>query len=150
VAQSWERDPRALAFWAKRFLRIWPGLLVVTALSACVLGPCITSLSAQEYFSSPGVAKFFYHLKLSGAHNELPGAFTANPWPKAVNGSLWTIRIEVDWYIVLFLLGVFGVLRRRYLVLLFSIAYAAYYFSGLANGADGLPKPRFTFGLFFL
>lgn len=150
VAQSWERNPHIVPFWAKRVLRIWPGLIVVTAVSAFVLGPCLTSLPLPDYFSSSGTFKFFYHLKLSGAHNELPGVFTGNPLPKAVNGSLWTIPIEVDWYLVLFLLGMLGILRRRYLVLLLSAALAAYYFSGLANDSKGLPRAHITFGLFFL
>src|ERR1700737_633890 len=33
VSQSWRQDPNAWRFLVKRFLRIWPGLTVVTLLT---------------------------------------------------------------------------------------------------------------------
>jgi peptidoglycan/LPS O-acetylase OafA/YrhL len=102
-----------------------------------------------DYLSSPGTYKFFRHLRLSGASNELPGVFAHTPVPKAVNGALWTIPIEVNWYFILFVLGALGVMRRRYLLLLLSLAFAAYYFGAVAADSNAMPY-RYTFGLFFL
>jgi hypothetical protein len=46
--------------------------------------------------------------------NELPGAYVGNPYPYAVNGSLWTLPIELRLYALLAIAGVIGLLSRRY------------------------------------
>ena len=51
VCQSWVRDPSPMRFVVRRALRILPGLGVVVMLTAFVLGPAFSSLSAQEYFA---------------------------------------------------------------------------------------------------
>ena len=146
VAQSWERDPHAVPFLAKRILRIWPGLFGVTIVTALLFGPYLTVLPLPEYFSSPLTLNFFGHLKLSGVQDQLPGVFASNPLPKAVNGSLWTISVEVYWYCILFGLGLLGMLRSRYLLLLASIAYFS---SGLFDD-PAEPRYRYYFGVLFL
>jgi peptidoglycan/LPS O-acetylase OafA/YrhL len=44
------------------------------------------------------------------------GAFSKNPYPTEVNGSIWTIRVEFECYIGLMILGVCGLLSRRKLM----------------------------------
>jgi peptidoglycan/LPS O-acetylase OafA/YrhL len=54
--------------------------------------------------------------------DQLPGAFAGNPYPWAVNGSLWTLPIELKFYVGCLVAGVFGLLRRpwRFNVALFA------------------------------
>ncbi len=149
VTQSWLRDPNPWRFAAKRFLRIWPGLTAVTLLAALILGPLVSTFTLADYFSSPDTLKYFLQLKLN-IKNILPGVFSGNPVGTIVNGSLWTIPLEVHWYFILLLTGVFGILRRKYLALACAVAFIAYYFSGLGSYADGSPKQKNTLGLFFI
>ena len=53
---------------------------------------------------------------------ELPGVFDGLPYPRAVNGSLWTIPVEVLCYIGVALLGRWGLLRRRTVLVALLVA----------------------------
>lgn len=113
IAQSWSREPRLALFVAKRTLRIMPALLVVLLLSALVLGPLVTTLPLGTYFSSPDTWRYVSDNAVMHTTYDLPGLFTANPFPAVVNGSLWTLKHEVLCYAMIAVLGLCGLLRRR-------------------------------------
>lgn len=154
VAQSWDRDPHLLRFALKRFLRIWPGLAVVTVVAALLLGPAVTQDSLHEYFHSSMTWDYFSQLYL-GIRFYLPGVFEHHPLP-VVNGSLWTIPIEVRWYGLLMLAGVCGLVRRRvrWLMLAVLLLYAIYIYAVFDvqhNPRARFPLPDFgcEYGSFF-
>ncbi|MEK6370699.1 MAG: acyltransferase [Burkholderia gladioli] len=149
VAKSWQSDPSIPRFLAKRVLRIWPGLIVVTLISVFVLGPIMTTLPIAEYFSSPVTWKFLGTLKLT-IRFDLPGVFAANPVQRAVNGSLWTLPLEFRWYLILLALGIVTLLRRHALLLIGTIAFAGYVF--VLHDPLIAPNRQFSleFGAFFL
>lgn len=45
-----------------------------------------------------------------------------NPYPAALNGSLWTLKYEVMCYVGVFVAGVTGILRRRWAVTALTVA----------------------------
>jgi peptidoglycan/LPS O-acetylase OafA/YrhL len=96
----------ALEFIWARLLRIYPALISMTVLSVFVLGPLMTTLSPGDYFSK--AESYLYLLKnstlLHGVAYTLPGVFTANPYPHAVNGALWSMPYELGMYLILLLL----------------------------------------------
>lgn len=97
-----------------RFLRIYPALWVHLILIVFILGPMLSKLPATEYFSSHDVWSYF--LNLAGTYQGaffLPGVFADNP-DKAVNGSIWSVLIEVWLYLVLFVFYIVGILRSRW------------------------------------
>jgi len=148
VAQSWDRDPSAWRFLARRVIRIWPGLIMVTFVAACVLGPLATSLPLRAYFHAPEFRGYFVTLEMS-IRFDLPGVFKDNPWGSAVNGSLWTLPLEVRWYVILLLLGLVGVLRQRFLVLLGAVAFAIFVF-GVRDAQHSTDRSLLNeFGAFF-
>lgn len=136
VAQSWRDDPHVFRFGVKRLLRIWPALTVVMVLTVGVLGPLATSLPVSEYFSHPATWTYLGGVALVVQY-PLPGVFSLNPGGTAVNGSLWTIPLEVGCYAVLALLGVLGVLGRRWALLLTWVGVAAVV--ELVSKTDGGP-----------
>lgn len=98
VARSWEADPHPLRYAARRALRIYPGLVVVTLLTAFVLGPLMTALPLGEYFTHQGVYAYLTTMTGFKIAHVLPGVFDGNWYPSRVNGSLWTIPRELKLY----------------------------------------------------
>jgi peptidoglycan/LPS O-acetylase OafA/YrhL len=126
IMRSWHRDPNLWRFWVRRLLRIMPGLVVVLALSALVLGTLTTTLGKREYLAHPATWDYLSHnLLLFPQQYVLPGVFTGNPYPSAVNGSLWSLPVEVLGYALIALLGVLITLtRKRFVMLVFALAMA--------------------------
>ena len=112
VTMSLERRGSAVDFVRARFLRIWPALTVAIFLSVFVLGAVFTTSPLREYFLAKGTVKYLvFNLWLfRGVEYFLPGVFLTNPWPAAINGSLWSLTFEVKCYVVL--LAAWIVLRR--------------------------------------
>ncbi len=94
-------------FVRARLLRIYPAHLVMLALLVCVVGPIFTTLSLAEYFDSGAILPYLLKTGtlVTGVKYELPGVFDSNPYPHAVNGSLWTMPFELKMYAILGLLG---------------------------------------------
>ncbi len=91
-----------LDFAIARCLRIFPALLIVLLITIFVVGPIITTVPLSQYFSRTTLAYFLKCATLVlGVSYELPGMFGGNPYPRAVNGSLWTMPWEIRSYVVL-------------------------------------------------
>lgn len=115
ITESWMRDPHALRFAVKRVLRLWPPMLTVSVGMALIVGPMITSLSVGEYFRSHETWGYIVNnAGLLTLRHDLPGVFENNPWPDAVNGSLWTLPMELLAYGGLFALLLLGTAKQRF------------------------------------
>jgi peptidoglycan/LPS O-acetylase OafA/YrhL len=119
IAASWISEPRIRAFLVKRALRILPALFVTVMLSAFLLGPLLTTVSPGSYFSSSMPLRYVVENMASvvtggaalNVNYALPGVF-ANLPSDAVNGSLWTLPVEVRAYFIVLALGLLGILLR--------------------------------------
>ncbi|HZI14593.1 MAG TPA: acyltransferase [Myxococcus sp.] len=114
ITHSWERTPDLARFTWARVLRIFPGLATALVLSTLVLGVGFTTLPPREYLASPDT--YLYVLRnftLYQPQWDLPGVFDSNVYPGAVNGSLWTLRFEVGFYLLTLALGLTGQLHKR-------------------------------------
>jgi peptidoglycan/LPS O-acetylase OafA/YrhL len=121
VTKSWASSSPPL-FFIKRFLRIFPALFCSIVLAAFILGPFFTSLPLGTYFRHPLTLQYLENIFLYPIYYYLPGVFQHNPYPLAVNGSLWTLPIEV-FLSVLALIGITGLLlKKRVLVILLVAA----------------------------
>jgi len=121
VAGSWQRAPRLGTFALKRALRIFPAYAVVAAAGALVLGPIVTDLAPGRYFHDAQTWAYFRSLTFVELHYTLPGVFLHNPYPAAVNGSIWTLPIEVVMYVALAVLGCVGLMRRAVVTALVAV-----------------------------
>ena len=104
VAKSWSNDPSLPRFVVRRLVRIAPGLVGVVALSALVIGPVFTVLPIGAYFASPGFGSYFWNLALAPAYT-LPGVFADGRPSVGVNGTLWSLPVEIAMYAGLLVYG---------------------------------------------
>ena len=115
ITESWLRDPHLGRFAAKRVLRLWPPMLTVSIGMALIIGPLVTVLPINEYFSARETWGYIVNnAGLLTLKHQLPGVFTGNPWPNAVNGSLWTLPMELIAYGGLFVLLMLGAAKKRW------------------------------------
>ncbi len=113
VTQSWlaRRDP--VGFVTARVLRIYPALIAASLLTIVLAGASST-LPLGSFMSHPQTWDYAWRVALGwDMVYRLPGAFPLNPFPHDVNGSLWTLPIELRLYVALLLAGVTGLLVRR-------------------------------------
>ena len=98
---------------ASRALRIFPALWVNLIIVTFVLGSVVTTLPVTEYLTHKDVWSYFKGLAFTYQGGFfLPGVFTQNH-NQAVNGSIWSVLIEVWLYIILAFFYIFGLIRSR-------------------------------------
>lgn len=80
----------------------------------------------------------------------MPGVFTANTYPGVVNGSLWTLPLEVMMYIGVVVMGLTGILNRRLIFLPLAAFAIAHFWLRERLGIDSfLVENIFKLGLFY-
>ena len=99
IFMSYENSSSLKSYLNKRMRRIAPAYVSVVFLLFLTLS-ILSTLSFQEYFSSSGSWQylFFNLITLNFLQTSLPGVFTEN-YIQAVDGSLWTIKVEVAFYL---------------------------------------------------
>jgi peptidoglycan/LPS O-acetylase OafA/YrhL len=100
------------AFVAMRLIRVVPALTVEVLLSAFIIGPWLTHWDLWDYFTSSQFWKYFLNI-VGHVQYILPGMFEQNPFPDVINQSLWTIPYELDSYIWLVFLSLFGFVKNH-------------------------------------
>ncbi len=116
ISASWTRRRKLKPYFTARCLRIFPALAGVVLLSAFLIGPLLSELSWRQYFASDGAVRYLSNIWLL-FNSALPGVFVQNPYPIAVNGSLWTLPVEFFCYLAVPVLC-FRHTRLRVVVLL--------------------------------
>ncbi len=123
IYRSYTRSSSLRSYLEKRVRRIYPAYFTIVTLAAVSL--CLlTTLSLPHYF---GIGFWKYLganlLFLNFLAPSLPGVFISNNMP-AVNGALWTLKIEVAFYLFVpimhYLCGRWGV--KKVIVTLFSLS----------------------------
>lgn len=111
ISASWLHSRSTLDFIAKRLIRIFPALIVATLLTILLIGPLASELSLAEYFSTHRTWQYLSNLLL-WIQFDLPGVFTANPYPNTVNGSIWTLPFVMFMDLTLIGLSLTGQFNR--------------------------------------
>lgn len=111
ITQSAQRHAdRPLHFAFARFKRIVPALWAHAAILPVILIAC--GVAGAEQME----ALFIYAARLMTiffVDFTVPGAFAANPFPEALNGSVWSLRHEIIVYALLGGAGALAALKTR-------------------------------------
>jgi len=142
ISFSWKQYPRFDVFMAKRSLRIFPGLIVAIILTMIVMG-FLSTLTYRDYITHHETASYLNNILLLRPQYSLPGVFTNNIYPAAVNGSLWTLAYEFFMYFAVAMLGVFSLLKKRRIEYVWAILFLLNILSVCKPGA-------LSFSIFYL
>jgi len=95
-------------FALSRGLRILPALIVAVLFSSFIIGLYFSVLPYEKYLLNTDVYKFIFKniLLFAGIDYNLPGVFNNNPYPNAINGSLWSLPYEVKMYVCMVIISV--------------------------------------------
>jgi peptidoglycan/LPS O-acetylase OafA/YrhL len=102
-------------FIKARALRIMPALAVCVIFLAFVLGPSISHLKLSEYFSNDRAYSYITNAvsMVRTIQVDLPGVkFYDGRYGEVVNGSLWTIPLEVRLYAIALIIAVIAKILR--------------------------------------
>jgi peptidoglycan/LPS O-acetylase OafA/YrhL len=92
ILASYERSRSLAAYLSKRARRILPAYWLSTLLCICIALAFSRSLHIWRFL-------FFNLTFLNFLQPGVPGVFSNNPATSALNGALWTIKIEVSFYL---------------------------------------------------
>lgn len=131
VSKSFCDRNNLITFLYARCLRIFPALIVAVLFCILVVGVLFTQFPLNDYFSDRKTYGYFIKnttLVLFKLQYNLPGVFSDAVYPVAVNGSLWTLPVEVRMYLLVALAGVSGILHKKYLFNFLVLLLVALYF----------------------
>jgi peptidoglycan/LPS O-acetylase OafA/YrhL len=134
ITMSWDNDPRWGAFLRKRILRIYPGFIAAFSVSVLLAGS-IGAASIPAYLGSLNVPRLAGEMMLLTVPTT-PVTFAG--WQYAsVNGALWTIHYEFLCYLLVLVLGLSGLLKRAWpIVLLWACTLALFFLFRYKEAGD--------------
>ncbi|HRP88495.1 MAG TPA: acyltransferase [Edaphocola sp.] len=115
ILSSYLKTPDIKTYLVKRAKRLLPAYCSIILLSTFFLG-LLSNLNYLDYITHPQVWKYFFSnlFFLNFLEPSLPGVFLNNPVKEIVNGSLWTLKIEISFYLfVPFLVYIFRKLNNK-------------------------------------
>jgi len=113
----------------KRFLRLYPGLMVNLIIALLVV--LIVNTSSNIFAQLDFYTYLPKNLTLFGIQHKIKNVFEQNPYPKeAINGSLWTLSYEFTMYILIIpFIFLKKANKNITLILLLTVFMFAFYFN---------------------
>lgn len=119
IMNSLKRSKSSINYLWKRILRLFPGLIVLTIITLIVLP--LYYIGSNIFLEKTYWTYLPNVLSLYRVQYTVSGIFKDNPYPNAINGSLWSLSYEFTMY--LFLLLLFTI-KKKTKILLFVLVIA--------------------------
>lgn len=139
IIKSYNRTANTKDYFVKRMRRLLPAYILSVVGGALILS-MFSTYSIELYFKDGGFYKYLFSniIFLNFLKPCLPGLFIHNS-QCAVNGALWTIKVEILFYIVVPVIAYYiNRMSRKYLLLLFIYILSIIYKLSLEHGASNL------------
>jgi len=127
IFMSYEHSHSLWHYYSKRAKRILPGYISVILISSVLLYFFSIKVNFFDYFNLDYIKYLLANLStLNFLHPTLPGLFE-NHFTSAVNGALWTIKVEIIFYLSLpflvYVIKKFKIALSLCILYIFSILY---------------------------
>ena len=119
ITASAERSRSVFVFLKKRVQRIYPAFIACALLMLLVVAP-LASATLEPLWRARLGDFLLQTLRLTEFH--YTGAFLHNPYPRVIDGSVWSIQYEFWCYIGIAGLLALGTLRNRTVMLIIFLA----------------------------
>lgn len=130
ILNSLKFSKTSLNFLWKRLLRLYPALIVMLIVTLIVV--FFVYIGENIFLESDFKSYLPNNLKLYKTQYNIKGVFENNPYPSAINGSLWSLCYEFTMYIFILLLFPFKNNKKillSILTLFFLFTTFAHYFN---------------------
>ncbi len=143
ITNSFVNSKNVFEYVFARFIRIIPAYIIVILISIFILGTLFTNLELKDYLTKYETYQYLKNLFFFPLYWELPGVFQSNQYYKAINGSLWTLPLEVLCYAYVLSIGFFSLLRNKILSFsVFILVYFLYLSSDITFNYFGYPSDQ--------
>ncbi|HNK62954.1 MAG TPA: acyltransferase [Anaerolineales bacterium] len=144
IFMSYERSTSLASYAGKRIRRIYPAYFAVVMLAALLMVFFSSKPPADYFFSSDWFKYIAANLVfLNFIHPTLPGLFEANRF-SAVNGALWTLKVEALFYIAVPLFVFFFRKFSSAAVIVFSYFFSVTYALMMTNLSARTGNPLYA------
>lgn len=112
ISQSAEQARNLRSYFIKRIFRIYPALLVCIVVTVFILAPIFGGKNLGDIVAEPQTWNYLFRNGVE-VYNEhfIPGVFDDHP-NKGLNGSLWSITLEVRLYLLVGIMLALRVMRH--------------------------------------
>lgn len=102
ITSSIQRSKNTKEYLIKRVKRIFPSYALVLIISALIVAPIVSSISLKNYYLTPSLYTNYIIDNLLLFKNSvyvIGDVFINNPYPSAINGSIWYIKHQFFCYL---------------------------------------------------
>jgi peptidoglycan/LPS O-acetylase OafA/YrhL len=145
ITASWFRAKGMSDFLRRRILRIYPAFIAAilfTGTLAFLADTHFRHIVGRRDYAFAMVSDWIF---LSTTTTHWVGMLQSSPCPGFWNGSLWTIVVEFQCYLLVAAVGLFALFKRRYLILLATLAYFVFVSYQAFHGIDEMEPTYLCF-----
>lgn len=134
IYSSLKKSQSDFTFWAKRLFKLLPTLLLCLIITIFVVYPLITKTPFLTLLLNKSIySRYLIHNIILFFQTEygIGIMFCNNPYPCAINGSIWTIRYFLFCYIYIYILKKLNILDNKKIInsIIFSFLIANIFLS---------------------
>jgi peptidoglycan/LPS O-acetylase OafA/YrhL len=123
IQQSFDRSENLHNYVVARCARVLPALASMSFAMVFLVGPLISISSIKSYFSQDDTYLYLLNSFALKTFYHLPGVFDDNHISKLVNGSIWSLPLEVMFYGLIALVGQFKAVKLKWAPLLLVMLF---------------------------